>query len=90
MLNPYQCAVTAGSAVSLGVVQPGFQAAVSVTAGTIFIGAGTAVTTSTGMPISSYALLPGNPVSGSPSTLWAIGGTGGGTVSVGVALAGPR
>jgi hypothetical protein len=89
VLTAGQVLVPSGSAVSLGTVPPGFQAALSVPGGTVYVGnGGTAVTTSTGAPVTGYALLPGVPVTASPSPLFAIAPSG--TVACGVFLAGPR
>ena len=78
-----------GSAVPLVTVAAGYQAALSVPGGTVYVGSdGTAVTSATGAPVSGFALLPGNPVTGAPAPLFAI--SGGGTVACGVFLAGPR
>ena len=78
-----------GSAVPLVTVAAGYQAALSVPGGTVYVGSdGTAVSTSTGAPVSGYALLPGNPVTGVPAPLFAISASG--TVPCGVFLAGPR
>jgi hypothetical protein len=91
MLTGAQVLVPSGSAVLLVTVPPGYQAALSVLSGTIYVGGGgTAVTTSTGGPVTGYALLPGVPVTASPSPLFAVAGAGGGTVTCGVFLAGPR
>lgn len=50
-------------------------------AGTIYVGAGTAVTTSTGAPVSAPITLAGY-ASSAPSTLYAVAATG--TVATGV------
>jgi hypothetical protein len=88
VIIPSQVSVPAGSAVPLGLVPPGAQAAVSSYAGTIYIGAGTGVTTSTGMPVSGYALLPPNGPTGAPTQLYAIAGSG--TIGAGFLTATPR
>lgn len=83
--------VPPGSAVSLATVPGGYQAALSLTAGTVYIGDSTAVTATIGAPLSaSYALLPRVPPTAAPSVLYAVAGTGGGTIPVGIFLSGPR
>jgi hypothetical protein len=79
VIVPSQVAVPAGSAVPLGLVPPGAQAAVSSYAGTVYIGAGTALTSSTGMPVYGYALPPPNAPTGAPTQLYGI--TAAGTIA---------
>jgi hypothetical protein len=88
VITPGQVAVPSGSAVPLGTVPAASQAAVCAYGGTIFLGAGTGVTASTGMPVTGYALLPPNGPGASPAVLYAIAGSG--TVSAGFVVATPR
>ena len=88
MISAGQVLVPSGSAVPLVTVPGGFQAALSVPGGTVYVGDGTSVTTTTGAPLSGFALLPGTPVTAAAGTLFAISASG--TVACGVFLAGPR
>ncbi len=89
MLTASQIPVGSASAVFLAEVPGGYQVGLTVTSGTAYVGNSTAVTVTSGAPFSGgYALLPGLPQTSAPSTLYAI--TNGGTIPVGVILAGPR
>jgi hypothetical protein len=88
VIVPTQVSVPSGSAVSLGLVPPGAQAAVSSFAGTIYAGAGTALTSSTGMPVCCYALLPPNAPTGALTQLYATAAAG--TVAADFLVATPR
>ena len=85
VITPVQVPVPSGSAVPLGLVPPAAQAALSVPGGTVYVGTG--VTTSTGTPLTGYALLPPNPPSGTPVQLYAISASG--TVTAGMILSTP-
>jgi hypothetical protein len=88
VISANQVAVPSGSAVSLMTVPAGFTCALSPAAGTIYVGNGTAVTSTTGAPVTAYSVLPPNPPTGAPAPLWAIAAAG--TVPTGVFLGGPR
>ena len=88
MIVPSQVSVPAGSAVPLGLIPPGAQAAVSSYGGTVYLGARTGVTSSTGMPVYGYALLPSNPPTGAPAQLYGIAAAG--TIAAGSLVATPR
>ena len=77
-----------GSAVPLTVVPAGCGVAVSAFGGTIYLGTSGSVTTASGAPLSGFCPLPPVPVSSAPSPLFAV--SGGGTVTAGWILAGPR
>lgn len=88
MITPVQVPVPSGPAVPLDTVPAAAQAAVSAYGGTIFLGAGTSVTASTGMPVAGYALLSPNGPGASPVVLYAIAGSG--TVGAGFVVATTR
>lgn len=74
MIFPSQVAVST-LAVKLLTVPPGGCSVTISPAGTIYLGAGTAVTTTTGAPISAPVTFPGF-ISSSPTTLYAIAASG--------------
>jgi hypothetical protein len=88
VITAAQVLVGAGSATLLGVMPGGCQMALMVPSGSAYVGVGSA-STSTGAPLASpYALLPGNPVTGSPVSVYAT--VAGGTIPVGVIVSTPR